>query len=636
MTRETPTPPEAGAGPVSTATGETAPIDVPEQARADLLFAALDAVGELVLVRDARGKVSYVNAAFLAAFGGERSDWVGRWFSVAPPALEDGARRYDMLMRTRKGPVWIEWDERLLPAGDGVITVGRDVSARREAHASMEASQKAKSLFFAAVTHELRTPLAGAKGMAGLLEATPLRPDQADYVRSMAASTEHALAMVDDILDLSRLEAGKLVLRPERTDIAALVRETVELVAPRAHEKGLEIAVVQAAGAPREIEADASRLKQILFNLIGNAVKFTQEGGVRIDLSSNPGSDGEPRLTLSVSDTGPGISQTDQESLFEHFERGAAERDGVESGAGLGLAMVRRLVEAMKSSVGVESQLGQGARFWVTFELPVFGAATAGELAGREMAVASPNPILRSAMGAQLRALGADVVEIDRSDRLVAAAGRELLLDRAWQVEAGSARAAHAWLLVTPAEKDSIISDLPEEVDGWLVKPVRRSSLVEQVTGRAATTTAPAEREGPASAEAEMPATLDGLAVLIAEDDPVNALIARRTLEKRGARVTVVESGTAALQLLKEGGHDAALLDQRMPGMDGPSVARMARLAGVGLPLIALTANSSEADRQVCLEAGMDEFLTKPVDPDDLFVTLARLCADQNRASMRG
>ncbi len=636
MTRKTPTPPEAGTGPVSTEAGETAPIDVPEQARADLLFAALDAVGELVLVRDARGKVSYVNAAFLAAFGGQRSDWVGRWFSVAPPALEDGARRYDMLMRTRKGPVWIEWDERLLPAGEGVITVGRDVSARREAHASMEASQKAKSLFFAAVTHELRTPLAGAKGMAGLLEATPLRPDQADYVRSMAASTEHALAMVDDILDLSRLEAGKLVLRPERTDIAALVCETVELVAPRAHEKGLEIAVVQAAGAPREIEADASRLKQILFNLIGNAVKFTHEGGVRIDLDNNPGSDGEPRLTLSVTDSGPGISQTDQKSLFEHFERGAAERDGAESGAGLGLAMVRRLVEAMESSVGVESQPGQGARFWVTFELPVFGAASAGELAGREMAIASPNPILRSAMGAQLRALGADVVEIDRSDRLVAAAGRELLLDRAWQAEAGSVRAAHAWLLVTPAEKDSVISDLPDGVDGWLVKPVRRSSLVEQVTGRAAIAPAPAEPEGLESAEAEMPATLDGLAVLIAEDDPVNALIARRTLEKRGARVTVVESGTAALQLLEEGGHDAALLDQRMPGMDGPTVARMARLAGVALPLIALTANSSEADRQVCLEAGMNEFLTKPVDPDDLFVTLARLCADQNRASMQG
>lgn len=636
MTRKTPTSPETGTGPVSAEAGETAPIDVPEQARADLLFAALDAVGELVLVRDARGKVSYVNAAFLAAFGGERSDWVGRWFSVAPPALEDGARRYDMLMRTRKGPVWIEWDERLLPAGEGVITVGRDVSARREAHASMEASQKAKSLFFAAVTHELRTPLAGAKGMAGLLEATPLRPDQADYVRSMAASTEHALAMVDDILDLSRLEAGKLVLRPERTDIAALVRETVELVAPRAHEKGLEIAVVQASAAPREIEADASRLKQILFNLIGNAVKFTHEGGVRIDLDTNPGSDGEPRLTLSVTDTGPGISQTDQESLFEHFERGAAERDGAESGAGLGLAMVRRLVEAMESSVGVESQLGQGARFWVTFELPVYGGTTANELAGREMAIASPNPVLRSAMGAQLRALGADVVEIDRSDRLVAAAGRELLLDRAWQAEAGSARAAHAWLLVTPAEKDSIISDLPDGVNGWLVKPVRRSSLVEQVTGRAAIAPAPTEPEGPESAEAEMPATLDGLAVLIAEDDPVNALIARRTLEKRGARVTVVESGTAALQMLEEGGHDAALLDQRMPGMDGPTVARMARLAGVGLPLIALTANSSEADRQVCLEAGMDEFLTKPVDPDDLFVTLARLCAGQNRASMQG
>lgn len=644
MTRNSLTSSGAGSPPAAGGPDEPGQTGTPEMADADILFAALDAVGEHVLVRDERGRVIYVNSAFLDAFGGARTDWIGRWFSVAPPAAEDGARRYDMLMRTRKGPVWIEWDERRLQANDGVISVGRDVTARREAHASMEASQKAKSLFFAAVTHELRTPLAGARGMASLLEATPLRPDQADYVRSMAASTEHALDMVDDILDLSRLEAGKLVLRPEKTDIASLVRETVELLAPRAHEKGLEIAVVQSAGCPLEIEADAARIKQILFNLIGNAVKFTQSGGIRVDLANNPGSEGQPRLSLSITDTGPGICETDQESLFEHFERGAAEREGAESGAGLGLAMVRRLVEAMESSVGVESQLGQGTRFWVIFDLPVSGCAAETPFAGREMAVASPNLTLREAITSQMRDLGADVVAIDTPERLPAAAGRELLLDRTWSDAVDTARAAHVWLLVTPVEKDDVIGALPPGIDGWFVKPVRRSTLVDRVTGHITGTES--AREGrpdiPAAGishdrdEDGQVVSLVGLDILLAEDDPVNALIARRALEKRGADVTVVESGTAALQILEEGGSDAALLDQRMPGMDGPSVARMARLAGFDLPLIALTANSSEADRQTCLEAGMDEFLTKPVDPDELAVIVARLCQSKNRASMRG
>jgi PAS domain-containing protein len=148
-----------------------------------VLLTALDAAGELMLVRGHSGRVLYVNAAFLKAFGGERTDWVGRWFSVAPPVSTADQRRYEMLMRTRSGPLWIEWDERLLPDDGGVISVGRDVTRRREAHDDLEASQRAKSLFFAAVTHELRTPLAGALGVARLLEATPLRPDQADFVR---------------------------------------------------------------------------------------------------------------------------------------------------------------------------------------------------------------------------------------------------------------------------------------------------------------------------------------------------------------------------------------------------------------------------------------------------------------------
>ena len=629
MTREP--PPDSEAGPEASMPGPDDEIiaTATELGAAEFLISALDAAGELILVRGRGGRVVHVNAAFLAAFGGVRTDWVGRWFSVAPPVSTHDPRRYEMLMRTRQGALWIEWDERLLPEGRGVISVGRDVSSRREAHADLEASQRAKSLFFAAVTHEMRTPLAGALGIARLLDATPLRPDQADYVRTLASSAEHALAMVDDILDLSRLEAGKLTLRPERVDIAELVRETAELAAPRAQQKGLEIGIVQSAAAPAQIEGDPARLRQILFNLIGNAVKFTARGGIRIDIGCAPAGDGRLRLSLSVSDTGPGISELDQQSLFEHFERGAAERDGAEGGAGLGLAMVRRLVEAMNSAMGVESRLGEGAKFWVIFELPVFAGGLGQPMAGRELAIASPNAVLRQTLGDQLRELGGDVVAIDRVESLPAASGRELLLDAGWADQASAAQARHVWQLVTPSGKDGVIEDRPDSVDGWLVKPVRLTSLVEQITG-----TAPARQ--PAQRLETPPETrpLDGLRILVAEDDPVNALIARRTLERLGAHVTQVDSGRAALRALEEGRFDAALLDQRMPGMDGPELARMARLSGHDLPLVALTANCSEDDRSNCLDAGMNDFLSKPVDPDLLADTLARLCAVEKQASM--
>ncbi len=603
----------------------------------DWLLTALDATGELILVRGNNGRVLYVNSAFLTAFGGDRSDWIGRWFSVAPPVGDAGSRRYEMLMRTRSGPLWIEWDERLMPEDKGVIAVGRDVTRRREAHEDLEASQKAKSLFFAAVTHELRTPLAGTLGVARLLDATPLRPDQADYVRSIAVSAEHALAMVDDILDLSRLEAGKLDLRPEEINVFDLVRDTVELAAPRAQEKGLEIGVVRAAGAPQLIRGDAARIKQILFNLIGNAVKFTGSGGVRVDIADAPAPDGTPRLAISVSDTGPGISEADQEKLFEHFERGAAERNGAESGAGLGLAMVRRLVEAMDSQMGVESRIGAGAKFWVVFELPVLEQSQGQPLAGRRLAVAAGSGILRLSLGDQLRELGADVrliatdewLEPDDADL----DSRDLLIDHGWSGADLAGRGMRTWHLVSPSEKDAVVTGRSNPEDGWFVKPVRAQSLCDRLApgapGSDMAETAAASPRRPA-----FQPDVSGLCLLVAEDDPVNALIARKCLENLGIAVTLVKDGPSAVEALAVQEFDAALLDQRMPGLDGPDVAREARRQGLRLPLIALTANASEADRKVCLDAGMDEFLSKPLDPDQLSRILLNLCRTENRASM--
>lgn len=592
---------------------------------AALALAALDAVGEMVLARAPDGRVTLVNHAFLAAFGGTRSDWSGRWFAVAPAGPSGGGtRRYDALMRTRSGMRWIEWDERPSEGGGSVAT-GRDVTHRRSADQAREAEESAKAHFFAAITHEMRTPLAGAMGMARLLTSTPLRADQREYVRAIEETSGHALDLIDEILDLSRIEAGKLELRPEPVSPAALARDVIELLNARAEAKGLALAAVLDETAPEEVLADAARLKQILFNLVGNAVKYTPSGGVRLDIAGDTDSEGRARLVMTVRDTGPGISETDQATLFQQFERGAAEREGREEGAGLGLAMVKRLAEAMQGEVGLESRLGDGAVFWVSLPLAVrTGPSASRPLSGTTLSVACPNPVLRSALADQARAMGATTREIARPERLSDAADSVLLIADGWADRVGEARARRAIVLVDAARKEAVRSAPPPGIQGWLVTPVRRASLARFAAGALE-----ASRDGKTHSHDSWP--LSGLRILVAEDDPVNALIAEKTLQRLGAHPERAANGRDALDRLRLGGLDGALIDVRMPEIDGPGVARAARAEGLTIPLVALTANATEADRQTCLASGMDAFLAKPVDPDALVETLTRLCKGQKR-----
>ncbi|WP_429912774.1 ATP-binding protein [Glycocaulis sp.] len=632
-----PSSPDPSPAPSLATSADGAPADegaVPVMAASTALRGVFDAIGELVIVRDRDGRLSDVNGAFLRAFGGTREDWTGRWFAVAPAFGESAShRRYDVAMRTRTGPVWIEWSETLTADGS-IIAVGRDVTEQRSQVQRESEAARGKGVFFAAVTHELRTPLSGALGTARLLEDTGLKPDQAAYVAALKASASHALKLIDDILDLSRLEAGKLELRPEAMDPSRLVEEVCELLSEKAAEKGLALAHAQGPGVPAQIRADPARLKQILYNLAGNAVKFTREGGVLVTLEAENNS-----LRLSVRDTGPGITPSDQARLFEQFERGAAERDNSAPGAGLGLAMVKRLAEAMDGEVGVRSQPGEGALFWFTFQPEVLQRAPVHRpLAGRRILIATPCSIESDALVLHAETLGAWAENCSSQGQLVARAQAVrpdiVILDDGWTEDASALAAAgcagRILALARPRTKARYTGkDRPAGIDGWLVAPVRASSLARFALGKSS---------GDEKRESEVRGpVLAGYRILLAEDDPVNALIARTLLTRLGASVVMAATGREAVLEASQGGLDAALLDLRMPELDGRDAAAQIRaLPGEpgSVPLVALTANATESDRDACLAAGMDAFLAKPVDPDELASVLSGLCGGQIRARL--
>ena len=362
---------------------------------------------------------------------------------------------------------------------------------------------------------------------------------------------------------------------------------------------------------------DDGRLRQILFNLAGNAVKLTQKGGVLVtaDVVSECAAD-RLRVRFTVADTGPGLDPRDGARIFEEFvQTDAGERAG---GAGLGLAIVKRLAEAFEGQVGVESRPGQGARFWFEALFEPAGAVKARSgLEGLRIHLATDSPIVRDAATAQLRACGATLAERNGCDVLLVDAGAEVL-----PLSPGD---PPALILLTPEARDRIEPLRAQGYAGYLIKPLRRTSLAERIlaVGRPAAPAAPRdtlrdERAAPRGAAM-------GLRVLLAEDNPVNALLARALLTRAGCTVDRAATGEEAVGAALAQPYDLILMDMRMPGMSGLDAARAIRAAGCDTPVVALTANAFDDDRRACREAGMDGFLTKPLDPPALEATLARL-----------
>lgn len=491
---------------------------------------------------------------------------------------------------------------------------------QRHLDAKPEVTTPPEQQFLRLMSHEMRTPLNGVIGMLGLLADTPLDGAQRAYAEAARASAEHLLGLVNDLLDYARLEAGKLEFDPVAVDVAGLVRGVAELLSPRAHDKGLEI-VWTVAPDIGTIRADEGRLRQVLFNLAGNAVKFTDTGGVSLSVTRTGGTDERPVLAFDIDDTGPGVAPEARERIFEEFGHADASDATRFDGAGLGLAVVRRLAEAMQGLATVSDRPdGSGARFRFAapFEAVVGMDGRPEPLKGRSVAVIAPDPFVRAAAEAQVRAAGgviaaeAPVVLIDHA--MAAATGRAT-------VEAPAGR--RAVILLKPSERALIAGYRAAGFEGYLIKPLRPASLVERVlaaSGRAVTAT----DATPAEDDRVAPAQFAGTRVLLAEDNPVGALLARTLLRREGCVVETAATGDEAVEAMKRARYDLVLMDMRMPGADGPAATRSIRASGDKTPIVALTANAFAEDRRACLEAGMDDHLVKPLEPEQLRAALAR------------
>ena len=645
----------------------------------------LDAQEDMILRRDDGGRLTFANKAFLGKFSVSAEDVLGKPFKIevidgegpAPLSTTDEVRqqRFTQLVATGAGPRWIEWEEQLVPAADGssleVQSFGRDVTEQRQAEAQLaeardqaESANRAKSRFLAAMSHEIRTPMNGILGMASLLLETPQTPEQQTYARAIDQSARTLLALIDEILDFSKIEAGKLELTEAPFAIETCVQCAVELLAPRAHEKGLEMAWSVDPRLPKLVSGDEARVRQILLNLLSNAVKFTDAGGVFVRAAAKD--DGEPNnvsVELVVEDTGIGLSRDDMQGLFAEFEQADAAVRRRNGGTGLGLAISMQLARAMRGEIRVLSAPGKGSTFTVDIVLkrvaPVVPEVSErGVVEAGRVLLAFDRPLERRALSYALSCAGVSAAEVDFAaaefaletavrkgepfDRIVidgaegaAPAGRLLAKAR----DLNPQQKVRGIVLVNVLARASLSDFRAAGFDAYLVRPVRPASMMMQLglyqPLQAGEATGPGET---ATVHSQSSADDPRRRVLLAEDNEINALLARRVLEKCGIDYVAVGNGEEAVAAVRDvlageaPGLDLVLMDIFMPKLDGIEAARAikrlyAARTGEDVavpPIVALTASAFAEDKMRYLEAGMDDYLAKPFDKASLEAVLKR------------
>jgi PAS domain S-box-containing protein len=638
----------------------------------------IENANEIIYRADHRGYFTYVNPASTRITGYDEDELIGRHYLdlIDPDYREAAAHFYSHQFATREPSTYFEFpmvgksgiriwmgqsvltvvdDERVV----GYEGIARDITERkgieeelaRTRDAALQ-SARAKSEFLANVSHEIRTPLNGVLGMTGLMLGTPLTPEQREYTETIRASGETLLALVNDVLDLSRVEAGKLTIETIDFHLDDVIESVIEQFVSRAAAKRVKFRSHAADDVVRALRGDSHRIRQVLLNLVGNAIKFTDRGEVVLTVMQPQQHDGRVVLRFLVTDTGIGISPAAQAQLFTPFTQADGSTTRKYGGSGLGLAVSKQLVEAMGGEIGVISLEDEGSTFW--FELPlqrqraeVAEPERRWDLSQYRALLVDANEVERLTVTRHLAATGIALEEAHTAADGIAAAYRQrydvIVFDmqlpdddglgfaRAIRRDPALARTRLLLLTSFGRRRHDIIAFQTAGIDAFLMKPVRRTQLGEAVVRLLTAESVPAmttvdDHEQPQPSRAR---------VLVVEDNSVNQLVAIGQLQRLGHEGIVAAGGIAAVELVRNEHFDLVLMDCQMPDMNGYEATRSIREidgAAARVPIIAITAHALPGEREKCLAAGMNDYLAKPVSIEQLGAII-RLWASKRSAA---
>ncbi|WP_106797034.1 ATP-binding protein [Rhizobium sp. H4] len=636
---------------------------LPERNDGAKLFADVhDVLGDITLGRTMDRRIVSANDTFRRLTGrlhpeGRSCEEIGLAFRPGPIP-----HCYDVEISTPEGQRIFVWRDVVTrdPASGRLLlqSVARDVTeerliaqGREEARQKAEYNSAAKSRLLATVSHEVRTPLSGILGMTHLLAETRLTQEQQNYLANIRQSGHALTQLVEDLLDFSTIEVGRFELHPRSESLRKLLESVVEMLAHRAHEKGIEIGATVSSDVPEQMSFDPARLRQVLFNVIGNAVKFTQVGGVFIRVSLDAGN-----LLITVADSGPGMTAEEQARVFGEFEQGGTVADK-SGGTGLGLAISARIMREFGGALTVASEKGLGSEFTIRFPVDVGGERSERRntlLAGNSIVLLAPAGAARTAIAETITALGGicHLVgdgETAREKLLGMANGggrpTDIIVDHRMSAEFSTHLADRAEiaalglrkvLLVNPEERSAHPLDL---FDAWLIRPLREQSLIDVLRGRMRgmekRDALNDNQPGFGLSVAETRVAASGLSILLGEDDPINAMLVRVVLEKGGHKVRHVEDFETLLDCAlgeADARPDIIISDLSMPGGNG--IDMLGRLRGherrldlAPVPVIVLTADKSDESRRQVLLNGANRVMVKPVDPLRLLTEVQAVAA---------
>lgn len=634
-----------------------------------------ESFGDMLVIRrqtaSGDGEIIYCNNEYANCFSKQVDELIGTKFSPTfenvenedfsnVNSVEKTETTQIKAYETKLGKRWFSWlDLAVRDEKHGVmsLSVARDITAFKLAEKNMEharqkaeAANQAKSRFLAMVSHEMRTPLNGILGMSNLLSGTKLTKEQKTYVDAVNGSGTSLLELIEEMLDLTLIEAGKFELREEEFDLRENLNEIIELVSAKAYSKDIGIGLFVDSKIPKRFVSDPKRFRQILLNLVGNAIKFTQTGGVALQVFLEKNESDGALLRFDVIDTGPGLSKKDQLRIFKEFERVDEDTTRKVDGAGLGLAISNALAKQFGANIRISKSSKKGSVFELTIKLKEV------EKVDRELSIddiptpltqkitllASANVMESDCLSRYITASGGKVLHAKNSSELnkilkVNPKFEDIIFDPVFSNQIAAISDVKKIILLEPAKRQNLDDQLEHDFDAYLIRPVRLESLLAVLTNDENHLSEDANSLKYEKQNKEIPNVhaglkkLEGCKILLAEDNPINTLLVTAALEKAGAKVVHADDGKIAVDLFMQDQFNLVLMDMHMPHLDGISATKKIRAhenkmgINANVPIIALSADNQTSTKKTAKLSGIDEFLTKPIDPANLVEKVVEL-----------